>query len=221
MNIAAKIRKLLEITEDNGATANEAMVAAAKVEKLVRENNINVTELELTEDGFCNFAWFQADSNDFAIIKSCWQGLQKFTNVRIYQSQGVLRFFGYTSDIVFVKWLVPMICRAAKRAFQQERPQDKFGFFKIFGQTIDKMLIEHIKQQNSVVSMNSSGQAVVPINKMANVEAELAKTTPLYSGGKTRGRAVDEYTASSAKAAAGTVNFNRPISAGNSNLRLS
>ena len=47
--IIAKIRKLLEMTQENGASENEAMVAALKAQKLMAEYNINIADIE-TED---------------------------------------------------------------------------------------------------------------------------------------------------------------------------
>ena len=47
--IIAKIRKLLEMTQENGASENEAMVAALKAQKLMVEYNLNIADIE-TED---------------------------------------------------------------------------------------------------------------------------------------------------------------------------
>ena len=43
--IIAKIRKLLEMTQENGASENEAMVAALKAQKLMAEYNLNIADI--------------------------------------------------------------------------------------------------------------------------------------------------------------------------------
>ena len=44
--IIAKIRKLLEMTQENGASENEAMIAALKAQKLMAEYNLEITDVE-------------------------------------------------------------------------------------------------------------------------------------------------------------------------------
>lgn len=49
--IIEKIRKLLEMTEENGASENEAMVAALKAQKLMAEYNITIADIDTKQSG--------------------------------------------------------------------------------------------------------------------------------------------------------------------------
>lgn len=49
--IIAKIRKLLEMTLENGASENEAMIAALKAQKLMAEYNLNIADIETKDEG--------------------------------------------------------------------------------------------------------------------------------------------------------------------------
>lgn len=48
--IIEKIKKLLNMTQENGASENEAMVAALRAQKLMAEYNINVADIETSDD---------------------------------------------------------------------------------------------------------------------------------------------------------------------------
>lgn len=48
--IIEKIRKLLNMTQENGASENEAMMAALKAQKLMAEYNINIADIETCDD---------------------------------------------------------------------------------------------------------------------------------------------------------------------------
>lgn len=48
--IIAKIRKLLNMTQENGASENEAIMAALKAQKLMAEYNINIADIETCDD---------------------------------------------------------------------------------------------------------------------------------------------------------------------------
>ena len=48
--IIEKIKKLLNMTQENGASENEAIVAALRAQKLMAEYNINVADIETSDD---------------------------------------------------------------------------------------------------------------------------------------------------------------------------
>jgi hypothetical protein len=48
--IIGKIRKLLEMTQENGASENEAVVAALKAQKLMAEYNLNIADIETKDE---------------------------------------------------------------------------------------------------------------------------------------------------------------------------
>lgn len=48
--IIEKIKKLLVMTEENGASENEAMIAALKAQKLMAEYNLNIADIETKDE---------------------------------------------------------------------------------------------------------------------------------------------------------------------------
>ena len=48
--IIEKIRNLLNMTQENGASETEAMMAALKAQKLIAEYNINIADIETSDD---------------------------------------------------------------------------------------------------------------------------------------------------------------------------
>lgn len=49
--IIEKIKKLLAMTEENGASENEAMIAALKAQKLMAEHNLTIADIDTDEKG--------------------------------------------------------------------------------------------------------------------------------------------------------------------------
>ena len=45
-SILKKIQKLLKMSEDNGASENEAMMAASKVQELLKEHNLSLSDVK-------------------------------------------------------------------------------------------------------------------------------------------------------------------------------
>ena len=48
--VIEKIKKLLAMTEENGASENEAMIAALKAQKLMAEYNLNIADIETKDE---------------------------------------------------------------------------------------------------------------------------------------------------------------------------
>ena len=45
-SILKRIQKLLKMSEDNGASENEAMMAASKVQELLKEHNLSLSDVK-------------------------------------------------------------------------------------------------------------------------------------------------------------------------------
>lgn len=91
-NIVEKIRKLLQMTQANGASENEAMTAALKAQKLMAENNLTVADIETDRE-----------SEEIAETKcNCGDG-EKW---KYYLSDIVARNFCCKTYSVGARWMV-------------------------------------------------------------------------------------------------------------------
>jgi hypothetical protein len=78
-SIKAKIRKLLEMTTERGATEAEAMVAMEKAQKLLEQHNLSITELRgagekkdhREEEQFPGFPWARDIASAVAELYDC------------------------------------------------------------------------------------------------------------------------------------------------------
>lgn len=114
-HIATKVRALLAKTVDNGCTEAEAMAAAIKAKALIDEYQINLSELELAEEGFVKGKAEAAWTRRFNVQDYLMVQVASFCEVktwRQYDNYGFrakgprVIFFGLKSDVEFANWLL-------------------------------------------------------------------------------------------------------------------
>lgn len=102
--IIEKIKKLLEMTEANGASENEAMVAALKAQKLMAECNIDLIDIQDEHKPTDEISEEFVDISDNSHQVSKWKGrlaniiAQNFRcKVYLHGNKAVV-FYGYKTD---------------------------------------------------------------------------------------------------------------------------
>ena len=102
--IIEKIKKLLEMTEENGASENEAMVAALKAQKLMAEYNIDLIDVQDEHKPTDEIGEEYVDLSDNGHRVSKWKGrlasiiAQNFRcKVYLHGNEAVV-FYGYKTD---------------------------------------------------------------------------------------------------------------------------
>lgn len=127
-----KIQKLLQVTEDRGASPTEAATAARHVEALLRKHNLEMADLQLEElqagEGL-GTEWARASVNPLGNQpqKSLpdWAGILAVAVAELFDCHArqdrlpvigiVIRFFGYKTDVVIAKWMFEYLCKEIVR----------------------------------------------------------------------------------------------------------
>ena len=67
-SVLKRIQKLLQMSTENGASENEAMLAADKAQKLLQEHNLSISDLK--DDDQVE----PMDSEDIEVERDLWKG---------------------------------------------------------------------------------------------------------------------------------------------------
>ena len=78
-SILKRIQKLLRMSEENGASQNEAMMAAQKVQELLQEHNLSLSDVD-KNDGVVE----PIGSEDFEIDRDKWKSWISASTARLY-----------------------------------------------------------------------------------------------------------------------------------------
>lgn len=97
--IIGKIRKLLEMTHENGASENEAMIAALKAQKLMAEYNLNIADIKTKDEGATiaeeTFECGNGDKWKYALANII---ATNFRCKTYFMGKSHVVFYGYESD---------------------------------------------------------------------------------------------------------------------------
>lgn len=226
--IAAKIRALQAKTIANGATEAEAMAAVFMAQKLIDKYQITMTEHEVKQEGFvhCEFNSHENYENWFS--HGVCNALCELTNTKaLYFGRSVIRFYGYQSDIDFVKWVYPNLERFvlsnaaafSTKARAQGAPETHYILRKpfIFGACarISQRIRAEVAERNKEHIKESQSRALVIVDRKALVEAEVKKMYPKLGKGSSRRLGKNPAGSFQAGTEAGNkASWNRPIQSG-------
>jgi hypothetical protein len=110
-SLARKIRGLLNKTVENGATEEEAALAARKAREIMDEHQIGMTEVELREEGVRKVEQTFHGSVTRRVAFILMTGVEELTETTAWASPGntTFTFLGLESDIIFAEWLLPTL----------------------------------------------------------------------------------------------------------------
>lgn len=99
--MALKIKALLAKTTEAGCSEAEALLAAHKAKELLDKYQIDLSELDLREEGTDEAAVaMNAISRDLSFY------IAKYCEVKSWRQNGQHRFLGLKSDVFFAEWLL-------------------------------------------------------------------------------------------------------------------
>jgi uncharacterized protein DUF2786 len=98
-------------TTSNGCTEAEALAAAMKARELIERYQINLTEVELEQEGVIRGLAEKAEARRFNVQRElCWT-IGDFCEVQVWIHNKRVVFFGLKSDVEFANWLVKALER--------------------------------------------------------------------------------------------------------------
>jgi hypothetical protein len=160
--VKARIRALVNMTPDNGASETEALFAMKKAGELLLQYNLSMDMVTLREEP-CVTKHYQSRTKQRDSIWYAYSGLQKLCGVKVWMSRtpsGVLwSFFGLECDVDMAIHLCAIVTDAEKGATAAFKKSDTYARFmghkKIatnnfligFGQRINERLIGLANEQ--------------------------------------------------------------------------
>lgn len=217
--IAAKIRALLALSEDPGATEAERLSAAFKARELLEKYQVDMGASALAEEGVERLRKL-ANSIDqkWSISRTLASAIAKFTQTKCWgASSGTeINFLGIRSDVEFAGWLAEslanyVIGKATEFAFASS---GKSWEIESFVAGALRRLTERLRGHESAAN------ALVPV-KNELIEKEFANLGITLQRGHSRSYGVTDGAAFAAGQSAGDrASFGRPLASG-AQLRLS
>ena len=121
--IAAKIRALLNVTIENGATENEAIMAATKADQLMLEYNLSSLDLVEPKERYGKRGQpFCGGSNrriTYHAVDNCVKAIAEFTDCKVWYMGYDLVYFGTDIDTAFAHYLTDMIKSAMETEYRK------------------------------------------------------------------------------------------------------
>ncbi|MCK9361779.1 DUF2786 domain-containing protein [Patescibacteria group bacterium] len=217
--IAAKIRALLALSEDPGATEAERLAAAFKARELLEKYQVDMGASALAEEGVERLRKLaSAMDQKWSISRTLAPAIAKFTQTKCWGGGGgtEVNFLGIRSDVEFAGWLAEslanyVIGKATEFAFiSSGKPWEIESF--VAGAL--KRLTERLRGHESVAN------ALVPV-KNELIEKEFAKLGINLQRGYSRSYSATDAAAFAAGQAVGDrASFGRPVGRQGALLRL-
>lgn len=190
-----KVRKLLAMANDGRGNINEAEMAAKQAAALMTKYNIDAAEAQLQDlmgdepdlaQEFADAGYYHPTT--MATVKSIpkWVGMLavgianltqvKVDGAKLPTGQTRVRFSGYATDVVFAKWLLPILCRAvyneALNQFGDDSRQAREAFRHFAASQIQARLFAMRKEQDQGLQSMGSGTALAVIDRKAQAIAK-------------------------------------------------
>lgn len=182
--IQAKLRRLMAMTVENGASEAEAMIAAETAARLMNENNMSYTNVdELDAESYADDTreWFRGYTREkrsapVPVEASCLAAICKLCNVEhLFNSfYGTLTFFGAPSDTEVAHYLVVIIGRAIEREWQTYRASlpvgARSGKRASFRHAIAYRIAGRLDAMGKAHASPATGSGLVPVKNAIVVE---------------------------------------------------
>jgi len=216
--MAFKIKALLAKTTEAGCSEAEAMMAAHKAKELLDKYQIDLSELDLREEGTS-----EASVARNIIATELQKQVGRYCEVKSWQSpaEGKLKFLGLQSDVFFAEWLL-----LALTSFVQRKTLDySMNAAKIYQNEVNEFQIGCIRRINARLKeeierrdaerasqvINSTGRSLMVLKDQIVTEAWVKKNLNLSNrGGTNRGAPASQHYMAG-HAAGGEARFARPV----------
>ena len=130
-SILNRIQKLLKMSIENGASENEAMLAADKAQKLLQEHNLSIADIK--DDSQAE----PMDSEDVEVDRDLWKGYIRNATAKLYFCK-TYTTMKYDSHYKRVK-VITFVGRKSNRMVATE-------MCKYFINTVDRLAAEEFKE---------------------------------------------------------------------------
>ena len=131
--IKEKIRRLSEMTEENGCSENEAMTAAQKMGKLLDEHQLSMSDIELKQqDCETKEVWTGMVIRDH--MQGALSGIAYYSDTKPWMSSGGREgfkyvYFGLPDDVELAHYTHCVINRAILEEGDNYKATDEYAFF--------------------------------------------------------------------------------------------
>lgn len=144
-SVLKRIQKLLQMSTENGASENEAMLAADKAQKLLQEHNLSISDLK--DDDQVE----PMDSEDIEVERDLWKGYIRSATAKLYFCKT------YTSHKLDKQYrkvkVITFVGRKSNRMVATE-------MCKYFINTVDRLAAEEFREvPGSRASINKMSHA--------------------------------------------------------------
>lgn len=226
-NIKNKIRALMNMTVENGATEAEAFSAMKIVGKLLTEYNLSMDEFSVRKE-ICVTEFYSTNNKHMNEQVMVAAGIAKFCSVKVWMNRtanGInIYFFGLEPDVQMAIYLTSMIGSVYQNEFNAFKASDIYrnytghrrvmasNFQKGYASKINARLGEMMNAQKQSVAQSGS-TALVVVEKSKFVEEEFRKVGPKLVSQKIQSSSKFNSAARAAGENAGNkANLSRPIS---------
>lgn len=231
--ILKKINVLLNMTTENGASENEAMMAASRANDLMLEYNLSLEDIsEVKGDSYGmrrrKFATGSIKRRHFHEVKDCTNAIAEFCDCENWFDGMELVFCGTRNDTQFAWYLTDMIKNAMENEYRKAEGSLKrqyngrlhgrkirYSFMMGMISRINARLREMKNQRdNKFQTESKTGNSLMVVkNQMVKQTMKAAGINLQYTPKPARTVYGDAFSAG--RAAANNVNFDRPIGGNN------
>ena len=189
--IKNKIRALSAKTVENGASESEAFSAMKMIGKLLNEYNLSMDEISVREE-LCITDFVSTNNkhvNEQVYVSSY---VAKLCSVKAWIDRSItgikIFFFGLEPDVQMAIYLVNVVGVVFESEFKQFKKGDYYksyqghrkvlasNFQKGYSSRINERLVEMISENKKQMATNSTGTALVVVEKSKFVDEEFQKS---------------------------------------------
>jgi len=180
-----RIRKLLEMTTDNGCTEAEAVTAAERVAAIMTENNIAMADIEACDQASPEYDFGElVDPTNAKVlhgtINATAVAIGYFTDTVAWRRGSTLCFYGATVDVEVALYFAHMFRNVSEMELRAARKASsatikRASYLAGFGARVSARL-RAIKHEQDGIARNSTGRDIV-ISKKRTVEENYREAT--------------------------------------------
>lgn len=231
------VRELQKRTTENGCTEAEALVAAAKVSKLMEEYQLSISDINEIKDDVYGALKKQYGNGSLRRrawheTKKAWCAIASFTDTQCWVSGTDLTFFGSKTDCEIAFFLCDLIKNTSEvewKAYKSSADATltnrtgRASFMAGFSSRISQRLHELKKQRKDALNQNVNSKALVVVKDQVVAEkfALYKKTNNLrLQASYSHSGRYDGETYGAGRRAGEKVNISSGISGSSSQLKI-
>jgi len=170
-SILKRIQKLLKMSEENGASENEAMLAASKVQELLRQHNLSLSDVKDDSE------YEPIDREDHPLGRENWRAWVASATAKLYFCS-MFQKSGFDENYKKVKKAV-FVGRQSNRIVAK-------SMFDYFEKTIEKLSDEEFRQTPGSKSMVNKMKHAFQLGCASRLQSRLNEKyneiAPAYQG---------------------------------------